>query len=65
MPDTKIVASSPTFARITAARQSEVPQAGTFDLVSQLQRLAELKASGILTEEEFSAAKAKLLRDQA
>lgn len=31
------------------------------DMVAQLEKLAGLKASGILTEEEFTAAKAKLI----
>jgi hypothetical protein len=31
------------------------------DPVAQLQQLAELKAQGVLSEEEFAAAKAKLL----
>jgi hypothetical protein len=31
------------------------------DLISQLERLGTLKAQGILTEEEFTAAKQKLL----
>ena len=31
------------------------------DMLSQLQKLGELKASGVLTEEEFAAQKAKIL----
>ena len=31
------------------------------DSVAELERLAQLKAQGVLTDEEFSAAKAKLL----
>ncbi|MFZ4518670.1 MAG: SHOCT domain-containing protein [Microthrixaceae bacterium] len=31
------------------------------DLMDQLQKLGDLKAQGILTEEEFQAQKAKLL----
>ena len=34
------------------------PQA---DMLTQLQQLGELKASGVLTEEEFAAQKAKIL----
>jgi Short C-terminal domain len=34
---------------------------GGQDVVSRLKELAELKASGALTDEEFNAAKAKLL----
>ena len=36
------------------------PAAGP-DLMSELSKLADLKAAGILTDEEFAAAKAKLL----
>ena len=36
------------------------PDAGD-DMLDKLQRLGELKASGVLTEEEFAAQKAKLL----
>ncbi|MBS1839155.1 MAG: SHOCT domain-containing protein [Actinobacteria bacterium] len=35
--------------------------ASTDDVLEQLQKLGELKAQGILTEEEFAAQKAKLL----
>ncbi len=37
------------------------PAGGGDDLMSQLSQLADLKAAGVLTDEEFSAAKAKLL----
>jgi Short C-terminal domain len=37
------------------------PAAAAPDLMGELSKLADLKAAGILTEEEFSAAKAKLL----
>jgi hypothetical protein len=35
--------------------------AGGGDLIAKLQQLAQLKEAGMLSEEEFSAAKAKLL----
>jgi hypothetical protein len=35
--------------------------AGGDDLMAELSKLADLKAAGVLTDEEFSAAKAKLL----
>jgi hypothetical protein len=35
--------------------------AGGGDLMGELTKLADLKAAGVLTEEEFAAAKAKLL----
>lgn len=34
---------------------------GSDDLMGQLTKLADLKAAGVLTEDEFAAAKAKLL----
>lgn len=37
------------------------PAAGGEDVVTQLTKLGELKAQGILTEEEFNAQKAKIL----
>jgi transcription initiation factor TFIID subunit TAF12 len=37
------------------------PAGGGEDVVAQLTKLGELKAQGILTEEEFNAQKAKLL----
>jgi Short C-terminal domain len=37
------------------------PAAPQVDVVSQLQKLGELKAAGILTDEEFAAQKAKIL----
>jgi hypothetical protein len=40
--------------------QSQAPAANT-DLIAQLQQLAQLKESGVLTDEEFQAAKAKLI----
>jgi hypothetical protein len=35
--------------------------AGESDMFAQLQKLGELKAAGVLTEEEFAAQKAKIL----
>jgi hypothetical protein len=43
-----------------AAATSPAPQGGE-SVIDQLQQLGELKAQGILTEEEFAAQKAKLL----
>jgi len=37
------------------------PQAGQSSTIDQLKELGELKAQGILTEEEFAAQKAKIL----
>jgi hypothetical protein len=38
---------------------------GGDDLVSQLKQLGDLKSSGVLSDEEFEAAKAKLLGGQS
>jgi hypothetical protein len=44
-----------------AATAPEAPAAGETSMIDQLKELGELKAQGILTEEEFAAQKAKLL----
>jgi hypothetical protein len=41
--------------------EAEAPAAITDDTVDQLERLAELKEKGVLTQEEFDAQKQKLL----
>ena len=52
------VGAGPSPATIVAPPAAAAP-AG--DITSELQRLADLKAQGILTDEEFAAAKQKLL----
>jgi len=44
-----------------AAPQDQKPAAMSADAMAQLQKLAEHRASGVLTEEEFAAQKARLL----
>ena len=44
-----------------APTPAPAPAAGQGDVIEQLKQLGELKAQGILTEEEFAAQKAKLL----
>jgi Short C-terminal domain len=44
-----------------AAAPPAAPAAAAPDMAAELQKLADLKASGVLTDEEFAAAKAKLL----
>jgi hypothetical protein len=44
-----------------AAPAPAPPAAGESSMIGQLKELGELKAQGILTEEEFAAQKAKLL----
>lgn len=53
------VAPPPAAASPTAAPPPSVPDRS--DTLAQLQQLGELKAQGILTEEEFAAEKAKIL----
>jgi hypothetical protein len=54
-------------AQAVAAQQAAAPAAapaapaGGVDLVGELQKLAALREQGILTDDEFAAAKAKLL----
>jgi hypothetical protein len=43
------------------APAAAAPAAGGQSVIDQLKELGELKAQGILTEEEFAAQKAKLL----
>lgn len=45
---------------VAAAQQSSAP-APAMDLTAELQKLASLKQAGVLDDEEFAAAKAKLL----
>lgn len=44
-----------------AAQQTAAAQAGGSDLASKIKQLADLHAAGALSDEEFAAAKAKLL----
>jgi hypothetical protein len=44
-----------------AAAPPPAPAAGGDDFMAKLSRLADLKAAGVLSDEEFAAAKAKLL----
>ncbi len=53
-------AAAAQYAPPAAAAPAAAP-AGGVDIVAELQKLASLKDAGILSDEEFSAAKAKLL----
>jgi hypothetical protein len=53
-------APAPPAAAPPPAPAAAAPAAGG-DLMAELSKLADLKAAGVLTDEEFSAAKAKLL----
>jgi hypothetical protein len=44
-----------------AAAAPAAPSAPAVDVTAELQKLADLKTQGVLTEEEFAAQKAKLL----
>jgi hypothetical protein len=55
-------AAAPAAAPAAPAPVDAPPAGGlTDDAIAQLKQLAELKDSGVLTEEEFAAQKAKLL----
>lgn len=54
-------AQQPTPAPAAPEPQAAAPVGMTDDAMSQLEKLAELKAQGILTEEEFAEQKAKIL----
>ena len=48
-------------AAVAAQQPAPAPAAAEDDTIAQLTKLGELKAQGILTEEEFAAQKAKVL----
>ena len=58
-------APPPSYAPPPAAAPAPAPPAsatqGSDALTGELERLAELRSQGVLTDEEFAAAKAKLL----
>jgi transcription initiation factor TFIID subunit TAF12 len=56
-----MLAAQQQAAAAAAAVPPPVAAAPASDLVGELQKLAELKAAGILSDAEFDAAKAKLL----
>ncbi|SFS01275.1 Short C-terminal domain-containing protein [Microbacterium sp. cf046] len=60
--DAAAQAAAAQYAQPAAAPAAPAaPAAGGTDIVAELQKLASLKDAGILSEEEFAAAKAKLL----
>jgi len=54
-------APPPPPAAAPASPAAAAPAAGGDDMMAQLSKLADLKAAGVLSDEEFAAAKAKLL----
>lgn len=48
-------------SQMAAAPAPVAPAAPAVDIVAELQKLAALKDAGVLSDEEFAAAKAKLL----
>ena len=54
-------AAEPQMAYAPAPAPAPAPAGGGDDLASQIGRLADLKAQGVLSQEEFDAAKAKLI----
>ena len=55
------VAAAQQQAAYQAPPPAPAPAAPAVDLTAELQKLASLKEAGILSDEEFAAAKAKLL----
>jgi len=55
------VAAQQAAAAPAAAPPAAASGAGSSDVIAQLQQLADLKAQGVLSDEEFANAKAKLL----
>ena len=49
--------------RVAAGEQRGADQGGEQDTVSKLERLAQLRDKGVLTEDEFQAEKKKLLSE--
>lgn len=54
-------AQQPQQAQPAPVAAAPAPPASSESMIDQLKELGELKAQGILTEEEFAAQKAKLL----
>ena len=52
---------APAYQQPAPAYQQPAPSAGARDMAAQLKDLADLKAEGILTEEEFATQKARIL----
>lgn len=59
--DAQIQAQQQQAYQQVAAEAPPAPAPAADDPVAKLQQLAEMKAQGLLTDEEFAAAKAKLL----
>lgn len=59
--DAAAAAAAAQYAQPAPAAAPAAPAAGGTDLVAELQKLASLKDAGILSDNEFAAAKAKLL----
>jgi hypothetical protein len=53
--------STPTPTDETAAPEAAAPETAESAQIEQIKQLAALKEQGILTEEEFTASKAKIL----
>ena len=59
--DQGVAAAQAQAAQQAAYQPAPAPAAPAVDLTAELQKLASLKEAGVLTDEEFAAAKAKLL----
>jgi hypothetical protein len=50
--------------RVAPAVPAQAPEPNERDIVGDLKHLAELRASGVLSDDEFAAAKARVLGDR-
>ena len=58
---TAAIAGTATAVSNRVSRRQANKWAAQDDMLTQLQKLGDLKAAGVLTEEEFAAQKAKIL----
>lgn len=61
LDEAKAAQAQPAAASPAAVQPAPAAGGGEGDLVAELSKLADLKSAGILSDEEFAAAKAKLL----
>jgi hypothetical protein len=53
--------AEPQQVYVSAAEAAPAPQAAGSDLMAQLEQLAQMHTAGVLSDEEFAAAKQRLL----
>ena len=63
LPDVLRMLFGPAVNAVSARGSAAKPGAQAIDPVDRLERLAKLRDAGILTQEEFDAAKAQIMRE--